>query len=151
MGWFHLRSAVLEHVSHGQDHDFFDLGIQRWSLANMLLCLGWGCSPEGQCYFAAALLCLVPGFPKFFWERPACSCHATDLGYFLGQREAVLRAFTKAPSWIREKTQTFILNAPQRKMGKVHCSWGVLEVRRAARVPKTQTVRKTINDWLYKD
>lgn len=120
----------------------------RWVPTNMWLCLGWDCRPEGSVTLPQQSCVLALHFLSSFWETHTCICHATHVGYFLRQREALLRAFTKATSWIKEKIQTFILNAQKRKMGKAQCSWGILDIRRAAQSSESKTHQKN-NQWLW--
>lgn len=91
---------------------------------NMLFCLGWGCSLEGQCYFAAAILCFITGFPNFFWGETYM--------YLLCYTSRLFSAQSFDKSNNMNQREDFILNAQQRKMGKVQCSWDILDIRRAA-------------------
>lgn len=86
--------------------------------------------PRGQCYSAAAILCLSPGFPEFFLDGTYTYllCHTCRL--FSGQREFSLRSFQKSTLMNHREVSAFILNSQQRKRGEVQCSWCVLDVRR---------------------
>lgn len=137
-----------EHFSHAQGLDFFDLRIQRWIPTNGWPCLGWSCGPEDSVTLLQWSCVLALDFLGPFWERHTCIRHGTHVGYSLGPREALLRAFPEAPSWIKGKIQVFILNVQQRKMGQGQCSWGILGISRAAQNSESKTHKKG-NQWFW--
>lgn len=78
--------------------------------------------------------------------------HIPRLFIFWDRERLCSEAFTKAPLWIKEEIQTFILNAQQRKMGKVQCSWGVLDIWKLSQSSKSTNHKKSVNDFdLHKD
>lgn len=74
--------------------------------------------PRGQCYSAAAIPCLSPGFPEFFLDDTYTYllCHTPRL--FSGQREFSARSCHKSTLINHREVSVFILNSQQRKMGK---------------------------------
>lgn len=67
MGWFHLYSAVLEHWLQLCTGSRFlwpgDLKVDSHQHAALSRVRSW---PRGWCCFAEGVLCLSPGFSKFF-------------------------------------------------------------------------------------
>lgn len=74
---------------------------------------GGAYSPEGQCYFAAAILCLIPRFPKFFLgETYICLlCHMSRL--FSGVERGSTQSFHKSTH--RNQREDFILTKEDRE------------------------------------
>lgn len=74
--------------------------------------------PRGQCYPAAAIPRLSPGFPEFFLDETYTYllCHTRRL--FSGQREFSARSCHKSTLMNHREVSAFILNSQQRKRGK---------------------------------